>query len=158
VVSCGGYPNDETLYIAHRSLELTREATAAGGEVLWLAECRNGIASARKAAENFFDPLKHDTPAYIEQIQKSYVMFSHKTVKFVQLMRHLSAIHVVSELPTGTLPVGRMLPCDDPRGVVQRWVEEGQEILFIDGANELAVTVGRPRRRPARPGPSVRGG
>ena len=139
VIGCGGYPNDETLYIAQRSLELTQEAVADDAEILWLAECRNGIASSQQAVENFFTPLKGDAAAYIEQVRRRYVMYAHKTVRFVQLMGRLSALRVVSALPAVTFPAGLMTECADPCDVVARWVDEGEPILFIDEANKLAI-------------------
>lgn len=139
VIGCGGYPNDETLYIAQRSLELTREAITDDAEILWLAECRNGVASSQQAIDSFFTPLKGDATAYIEQVRRKYVMYAHKTVRFVQLMDRLSALHVVSTLPAGTFPAGRMTACSDPREVVARWINEGETILFVDEANKLAI-------------------
>lgn len=139
VIGCGGYPNDETLYIAQRSLELTQEAIADGAEVLWLAECRNGVASSQQAVDSFFTPLKGNAAAYIDQVRKKYVMYAHKTVRFVQLMDRLAALHVVSALPAGTFPAGLMTACVDARAVVARWVEEGETILFVDEANKLAI-------------------
>ncbi len=139
VISCGGYPNDETMYVAQRSLELTQEAIADDADVLWLAECRNGIASSQEAVDNFFTPLKGDTAAYIEQVQKRYVMYAHKTVRFVRLMERLRALRVASALPAGTFPAGGMTACADPQAVVREWVEEGEPILFVDEANKLAI-------------------
>ncbi len=141
VIGCGGYPNDETLYIAQRSLELTKEAVADGADVLWLAECRNGIASSQQAIDNFFTPLKRDPAAFIDQVREKYIMFSHKTVKFVEMMRRLKGLHVVSALPPGTFPAGGMVACSDPQGLVAKWVARGEKILFVDDANKLAITL-----------------
>lgn len=141
VISCGGYPNDETMYIAQRSLELTKEAVGDGGEILWLAECRNGIASSQAAIENFFIPLKGDIAAYTRQVQERYVMYAHKTVRLAQLMDRLGALFVVSKLPPGTFPAGRMVECDDPQSVVAGWARRGEQILFVDEANKQAIRV-----------------
>jgi hypothetical protein len=140
VIGCGGYPNDETLYIAQRSLELTQAALADGAEVLWLAECANGIASSGATERSFFAPLQGDPSCYVASVERRYVMFSHKTVRFVRLMARLSAIHVVSALPVGTFPAGCMRRCDDPQAVVERWMREGEPILLVDGANRLALS------------------
>jgi nickel-dependent lactate racemase len=139
VIGCGGYPHDETLYIAQRSLELTREAVADRGEVLWLAECRNGVASCEGTTRSFFTPLKADPEGYVRRVRRRYVMFSHKTVRFVEQGRRLAALHVVSELPRGRLPAGPLIPCADPQHLVDAWAAEGQPILFVDDANVLAV-------------------
>jgi len=138
VIGCGGYPNDETLYIAQRSLELTKEAVADGAEVVWLAACANGIASSERAVRAFFEPLHAGRAAYVRRVRERYVMFSHKTVKFVEMLERLGALHVKSELPPDRLPPG-MTPCDDPRQVVSAWVERGERVLFIEDANTLAV-------------------
>ena len=140
VIGCGGYPNDETLYIAQRALELSKEVIADGAEVLWLTECRNGIASSDDAVANFFTPLERDAEGCIRGAQERYTMFSHKTVKFVELLDRLSALHVHSALPPGTMDIRTMRGCDDPHAVVARWVDEGGSILFVDDANNLALT------------------
>ena len=150
VISCGGYPDDETLYIAQRSLELAKEVLAPGAEVVWLAECRNGIASSQQAVDSFFTPLKTDPAAYVEQVRRAYVMHAHKTVKFVDLMETLGALHVVSDLPAGTFPAAGIVGCSDPRAVVARWASGGEKILFVDGANRLALTCGGSERPVAR--------
>jgi len=139
VVSCGGYPCDETLYIAQRSLELTREAFADGAEVLWLAECRNGIASSERTVRNFFTPLTGDARAYVRRMEERYVMFGHKTVRFVRLLDRLRALHVASALPSGTLPKRRMRACPDPQTLVREWARRREEILFVDDASRLAL-------------------
>jgi nickel-dependent lactate racemase len=140
VIGCGGYPNDETLYIAQRSLELTQEALADGAEVLWLAQCANGIASSAATADHFFSPLKTGAESYVAEVSRRYVMFSHKTVRFVRLMERLAGIAMVSSLPPGTLPAGGLAACEAPQAMVDRWVREAEPILIVDGANRLALT------------------
>ena len=142
VIGCGGYPNDETLYTAQRALELSKEALAVGAEVLWLAACRNGVAASQATTDAFFTPLKGGAEAYIRRIRKRYVMFAHKTVKFVEMMGRLRAVHLVSELAPDLLPVGCMIRCDAPQAIVADWVRTGEPILFIDDGNTLAVTRG----------------
>jgi len=147
VVSCGGYPNDETLYIAHRSLELTKEAVADGGEILWLAECRNGIASSERAVRSFFTPLRAGAAAYVGRVRRKYVMFAHKAVKFVELMARVRELRVFSRLGPGTFPIGNMTACDGPVAQVAAWAREGEDILFVDDANTLALTFRGPDGR-----------
>jgi lactate racemase len=145
VISCGGYPNDETLYIAQRALELSGEIIADGAEVLWLVECRNGIASSQEATDNFFTPLKHGAEDYIRRAREHYTMFAHKTVKFVELLGRLTALHVLSTLPKGTMDIRTMRGCSTPneaQKVVERWIASGERILFVDDANQLALTCG----------------
>ncbi|MFW6107834.1 MAG: lactate racemase domain-containing protein [bacterium] len=139
VISCGGYPNDQTLYIAQRSLELTKEAVADGAEVLWLAECRNGIASTDEAARNFFEPLKGDAAAYAEAVRADYVMYGHKAVRFFEMLDRLAALHVATALPRDTLDGTGLVHCPGPAALVERWAGDREPILFVDGASTLAL-------------------
>ena len=156
VIGCGGYPADETLYTAQRALEHTKEAVADGAEILWLAECRNGVASSDTAVRNFFTPLRQNTEAYVRQVRRKYVMFAHKTVKLVELLDRLRTLRVFSGLPAGTLPVGRMVACADPQALVADWVRRGERIAFIEDAGKLAVQFRE--SRPQEGTPLVNGG
>ncbi|RMD82516.1 MAG: DUF2088 domain-containing protein, partial [Lentisphaerae bacterium] len=57
VVSCGGYPHDESLYTAQRALELSAAVLEPAARVLLLAQCRNGIAPTPSARKNFYEPM-----------------------------------------------------------------------------------------------------
>ncbi len=140
VISCGGYPHDETLYTAQRSLELTKECVADGAEVLWLAECRNGVAASERTAENFFAPLKGDAASYARTVRAKYVMFGHKAVLFHEMLLRLTGLYVTTALPSSTLDGTGLIACSNATGLVSRWAREGEPILFVDGANKLAIT------------------
>ena len=60
VVSAGGTPQDDTLYLSQRAVELTRAAVADGAEILLLARCGDGIADGKSAYENFYLELMHN--------------------------------------------------------------------------------------------------
>ncbi|MHC4645314.1 MAG: lactate racemase domain-containing protein [Planctomycetota bacterium] len=53
IVSPGGFPNDISLYIAQRALELTKNAVTDGGEILFLAACPDGVGE-EGTMENFY--------------------------------------------------------------------------------------------------------
>ncbi|MFW9838747.1 MAG: lactate racemase domain-containing protein, partial [Candidatus Thorarchaeota archaeon] len=74
VVSPGGYPQDKSLYHAQRAIELTKSAVKDGGQILFLAECRDGVAP-EKAIENFYDKLTAPLDEVISSISGEYHLY-----------------------------------------------------------------------------------
>jgi lactate racemase len=140
IVSCGGYPNDESLYCAQRALELSKNGIRIGGEILFLAGCRNGIGP-EKSVRNFYDPLKLPLQTILQQYNRHYIMYAHKTYKFAQLITRLSGIHVMSRLTDREITDIHLIPCADPQRLVDRWITEepGTKISIITEANKYAV-------------------
>ncbi|MFH0861049.1 MAG: lactate racemase domain-containing protein [Candidatus Altiarchaeota archaeon] len=140
IVSPGGSPNDESLYIAQRALELTKKAYSDGAELLFLAECKKGMAHNRKAEENFHLPLKGDLEEILS-MREEYRLYSHKPYRFAQLLKRLEAFHMHSSLDDRTVEGIHLKPAGDPQTVVDSWLEENPRarILVFDKANSLAV-------------------
>ncbi|MGH7601704.1 MAG: lactate racemase domain-containing protein, partial [bacterium] len=97
IVSPGGYPEDENLFAAQRALEMTKNAINAGGEVLLLAHCENGVGP-QKTMAHFYDLLIRPLPEVLKSIGNAYTLYSHKAYKFAQMIQQLQAIHVHSSL------------------------------------------------------------
>jgi nickel-dependent lactate racemase len=140
IVSCGGYPNDESLYSAQRALELSKNGIRQGGEVLFLAGCRNGIGPER-SVHNFYDPLKLPLPAILEQYNQKYIMYAHKTYKFAQLISQLKTIHVMSRLTDQELEDIHLKPCHNAQDLVDHWIAQNPAttIAIITEGNKYAV-------------------
>lgn len=141
VVSNGGAPYDESLYAAQRALELTRGAVLEGGEVLWLAECTNGLGPG-KSRENFVDPLARPLEEVLRIDREGYVLYSHKAWKFADYLSTKRAVYLASNLPAAEVERIHLVPASDPRAVVDRWVAEagdGDRIRFVDDASRLLV-------------------
>lgn len=141
VVSPGGDPHDESFYTAQRALELSLAATRAGGEVLFLVRCPNGIGPPA-ARERFFEPLTRPLGEIVAAPRDEYVLYSHKPVKFARYLERLAALHVLSELPDEEIRRVHMHPVADPQGILDRWVAAaapGEGIGFLDDASKLAV-------------------
>ncbi len=140
VVSPGGYPQDKSLYHAQRGLELTKNAVADGGEVLFLAECRDGVAP-ESAIQNFYNKLTAPLDEVVESISEQYHLYEHKAYKFADLLLRLSSIKMYTELDKDTVDRAHLTKIADPQQVVDEWIEEDPDvqILVLDKANKLAV-------------------
>jgi nickel-dependent lactate racemase len=68
VVSCGGYPHDINMIQAHKSLDAASRACSAGGTIILLAECREGLG--REDFLNWFDAA--DSRLLAERICEKY--------------------------------------------------------------------------------------
>lgn len=141
IVSCGASPNDIDLYIAQRALELTKQAIADGGEILFAAACDNGIG-AERTMEHFWNLLTKPMDEIFEEVKnKPYKLFSHKPLRFAELIKRLRKLWLYSQLPDETVKAGHMYPSDDVQKIINQWISEKSEvkILVVDGANKLAL-------------------
>ena len=140
IVSPGGAPNDGDLYIAQRALELTKQAVKDGGEVLFVAACENGIG-AERTMENFYNSLTRDVDEILGQAGGEYKLFSHKPVRFAQMIKRLRRVWVYSELEDGVVEAIHMQPAKEAQKVVDGWIKAdlGVKITVVDGANKVAV-------------------
>ena len=150
VVTAGGHPFDESLYAAQRALELTKNAVAPAGEVLFFAACKNGIGPP-EAVRGFYDRLKGDLDAVLRSFEGEYEMYSHKTYKFARMLQQVGAIRCVTDLDDATLGAVHLVRERDPQAVLDRWLRESatDPILVFHDASKLAVHVARaePTRR-----------
>ncbi len=140
IVSPGGYPQDKSLYHAQRGLELTKNAVADDGEVLFLAECRDGVAP-ESAIQNFYNKLTAPLDEVVESISDKYHLYEHKAYKFADLLLRLSSIKMYTELDKDTVDRAHLTKIADPQQVIDEWIEENPDvqILVLDKANKLAV-------------------
>ncbi|OHB52904.1 MAG: hypothetical protein A2Y10_19465 [Planctomycetes bacterium GWF2_41_51] len=141
IVSCGGTPNDIDLYIAQRALELTKQAILDGGEILFVSACDKGIG-AERTMEHFWNLLAKPMAEIFEEVKnKPYKLFSHKPLRFAEMIGRLRKLWLYSELPEETVKTSHMCPASDIQKIVEQWIEEKPEvkILVVDGANKLAL-------------------
>ncbi len=140
VVSPGGDPQDETLYNAHRGLELSRNAVKEGGEILFLASCGAGMAGTAKAKEEFYDRLTAPLDEVIAGVEGRYVLYSHKAYKFARLIRSVRRITMVTELSDQEVAAAHLEKVVAPQEVIDRWLGESEEpILITTHANRTAL-------------------
>jgi nickel-dependent lactate racemase len=140
IVSPGGYPQDKSLYHAQRALELTKEAVKEGGEILFLAECRDGVAP-ESAIENFYNKLTAPLDEVTKSISSKYHLYEHKAYKFADLMKRVSKIRMFTKLDQKTVESVHMEKVDSPQSVVNGWIEEYPDvkIIVLDKGNKISV-------------------
>ena len=140
IVSCGGYPNDESLYTAQRALELSKNGVKSGGEILFLAGCVNGLGP-EKSVHNFYNPLTEDVTKILLKMSEKYVMYSHKTYKFARLIQQMNQIFVMSDLPSEQISNIHLSPVKNPQEIVDRWVRDNPQtsIGIVTDGNKLAL-------------------
>ena len=140
MVSPGGYPQDKSLYHAQRAIELTKNAVADGGEILFLAECRDGVAPDL-AIENFYNKLTAPLNDVIESISGKYHLYEHKAFKFAELLQRVSKVKIFTELDEKTTKSVHLEKVNDPQKVIDDWIAEDAsvKILVLDKGNKIAV-------------------
>ena len=140
IVSPGGYPQDKSLYHAQRALELTKNAVKEGGEILFLAECRDGVAP-ESAIENFYNKLTAPLDDVTKSISSKYHLYEHKAYKFAVLMKMVSKIRMFTELDQETVESVHMEKVDSLQSVVNDWIEENPDvkIIVLDKGNKISV-------------------
>lgn len=140
VVSPGGWPQDKSLYHAQRAIELTKNAVADNGEILFLAECREGVAPG-EAMENFYNKLKAPLDEVIASISGTYHLYEHKAYKFAELLKRVSRIRMYTDLDRNTVEAAHLEKVEDPQSVIDEWisVDPSVQILILDQGNKIAV-------------------
>ncbi len=140
VISCGGYPNDESLYIAQRALELTSQGIRNGGEILFMAGCRNGIGSG-KSEENFYLPLTEDIDKIVNTPVINYRLYAHKPIKFARLIKRMGKIHFYTNLSAEKVSRIHLKPVNDPQQIIDHWLQEKPDakIHVAPDGNKYAV-------------------
>ena len=140
IVSPGGYPQDKSLYHAQRAIELTKNAVSDGGQILFLAECKDGVAP-ESAIENFYNKLTLPLDEVIDSISDTYHLYEHKAFKFAELLKRVSRIRMYTGLDEKTVKSVHMEKIKDPQMVINEWIKEDPDvkILVLDKGNKIAV-------------------
>lgn len=140
IVSPGGYPQDKSLYHTQRAIELTKNAVIDGGEILVMAECRDGIAP-EKAVKNFYNKLTAPIDEVISSISGEYHLYEHKAYKFAELMKRVQRVRLYSTLDDETAQAVHLDPVQDPQAVIDEWIKDNPDvkILVLDKGNKIAV-------------------
>ncbi len=140
IVSPGGYPQDKSLYHAQRAIELTKNAVLDYGEILFLAQCKDGVAP-KSAIENFYNKLTLPLVDVISSIGGKYHLYEHKAFKFAELLMKVSKIMMYTDLDKEIVEKVHMEKVSDPQAVVDDWIaaDHNVKILVLDKGNKIAV-------------------
>ncbi len=140
IVSPGGYPEDKSLYHAQRALELTKNAVADGGEILFLAECRDGVAPP-EAMDNFYVRLTAPLDQVLASISEQYHLYEHKAYKFAELLKRVSRVRMFTALDSESAHRAHLETVRDPQAVIDEWLREDPDtqILVFNKGNKISV-------------------
>ena len=140
IVSPGGYPQDKSLYHAQRAIELTKNAVEDKGQILFLAECKDGVAP-ESAIENFYEKLTLPLDQVLTSISGKYHLYEHKAYKFAELLKRVSRIRMYTELDKQTVEAAHLEKVETLQAVVDEWIAENPnvKILVLDKGNKIAV-------------------
>ncbi|NIM92115.1 MAG: nickel-dependent lactate racemase [Anaerolineales bacterium] len=110
LASAGGYPEDINLYQAHKGLENARYFVQKGGQIIFVAECKEGFGSS--VFEEWI--TQGAAPGeLISRIQQEFVLGGHKAAALASILRK-TTVHLVSDLCPemvrccGMVPVGNI--------------------------------------------------
>ncbi|MBK5190155.1 MAG: nickel-dependent lactate racemase [Methanosarcinales archaeon] len=99
IVSAGGFPKDRDLYQATKAIENCYRAVVPGGELILVAECRDGIG------DSYFESWMNDYATYKDAeaaIRTNFVLGGHKAYYMRKVMNRLG-LSIVSELDAHVL-------------------------------------------------------
>lgn len=108
VVSAGGYPKDINLYQAQKALDNAAAAVRTGGQIVWLAECREGFGNP--TFESWM--VGHEAEAILARIRENFVLGGHKAAAIARAQKR-ATISLVSALPADVVRACGMQPFAD---------------------------------------------
>ncbi len=95
IASAGGFPKDVDLYQAQKAVSAARRLVVEGGDIIVLAECREGHGS--ELFDRWMTEAK-DLDDIFRRIQTKFVMGGHKAYQFARDIRW-ARVHLLSSLP-----------------------------------------------------------
>lgn len=95
IASAGGFPKDVDLYQSQKALSAARRLVVEGGDIVVMAECRDGHGS--ELFDRWMMEAK-DINDIFKRIQTKFVMGGHKAYQFAREIRW-ARVHLLSSLP-----------------------------------------------------------
>lgn len=137
VASCGGAPYDINLIQAHKALDMATYACSAGGAIILVAECAEGLGRADFI--RWFEAA--DAHALEARLRESYAV-SGQTAWALLTKAERFQVHLVSQLPEEQVRRMRMRPA---RNVEEALSEIGSDVagyVMPHGARFMPVADG----------------
>jgi nickel-dependent lactate racemase len=105
IVSCGGAPYDINLIQAHKALDIAANACTDGGDIILVAECRDGLG--RSDFLKWF--AEKDSRGLEERLREAYEV-NGQTAWSLLTKAERYRIHLISNLPDQVVRKMRMTP------------------------------------------------
>ncbi len=140
IVSPGAYPEDLSLYIAFRGVELTKEAVKENGEILFFAECSEGIAHNEEIEKSFYLCSINDLEDVKKKIKDKYILYAHIAFKFAELLKKTKTIYMVTSLDKNSVESVQMKKIDNYQAIIDDWIRNSDEIInIVDNSNKISI-------------------
>jgi nickel-dependent lactate racemase len=132
IVSCGGSPYDINLIQAHKALEAATHACREGGDIVLLAECRDGLGQP-----NFLKWFSEtDSRALVTRLSSNYEV-NGQTAWSLLTKAELYRVHLVSSLPKDEVVRMRMIPAESLAEALSKIDRQEQGFILPHGARFL---------------------
>lgn len=139
LVSAGGYPKDIDLYQAQKALDNAASAVRPNGEIVWVAECREGIGS--EILEAWL--TGHEPDDVIARLEEEFVLGGHKAAAIARVLKH-AHVTLVSSLADDRVRGLGFTPCSDVedalRAAMRRAGPHASLAVLPQGASVLVAT------------------
>lgn len=120
IASCGGYPKDIQLYQAIKALDNSAYAVKAGGVIILLSECSDGVGS-----KPFYEFFAHGGVEELNAaLHADFSMPGFVALRTAGICRRTSVI-LISSLPDETVRQVNMIPAHSP----QEALDKGRQLL-----------------------------
>ncbi len=129
IVSAGGAPFDLNLVQAHKALEMASLACAAGGTIIWLAECVDGLG--RNDFINWFSAENADKLA--ENLEKKFQVNGQTAWSLLEKAERFK-IHLISNLPEEQARQMRLNPAHNLNEALMQIDENAKGYILPFGA------------------------
>lgn len=136
VVSCGGWPYDINLIQAHKTLEMAAQACAAGGLIVLLAECADGLG--RSDFLKWFECS--DSPALEQRLRAAYEV-NGQTAWALLTKTEQFRVHIISKLADADVQRMRMIPARSLDETLAGVHPGTSGYLMPRGASVLPITI-----------------
>lgn len=132
VVSCGGSPYDINLIQAHKALDMAAHACHEGGDIVLLAECRDGFG--QPSFLKWFD--EPGSRALVARLSSNYEV-NGQTAWSLLTKAERYRVHLVSSLPKDEVVRMRMLPAESLADALSKVDSQQQGFIMPHGARFL---------------------
>jgi nickel-dependent lactate racemase len=132
IASCGGFPYDINLIQAHKALEMAAHACREGGDIVLLAECRDGLGRANFL--QWFD--EQNSSALVKRLFTNYEV-NGQTAWSLLTKAERYRVHLVSSLPESDVARMRMIPATSLADALSKIDGAGQGFIMPHGARFL---------------------
>ena len=139
LVSAGGHPKDVNLYQAQKALDNAAHAVRAGGIIILVAECSEGLGN--QTFETWMREARSPDEV-LDRIQREFMLGGHKAAAIAAVLKR-AEVYLVSALSSDQAQCCGMVPFDDVGGAMEAALDKtgpaARVIVLPQGGSILPV-------------------